>query len=77
MKAKFACSVLAVNQGQGMSRHTVFMAEAANSFEAEGFALALCRKFYPIAQGWSQHHVVVCPDTNVASLETSRIVGDC
>ena len=68
---KFAVSILASRYvWTGTTRtthnnHAVFLVEAANEFEAAGKGMSIARKGYPTADGWMDHHVVVCEESRV------------
>lgn len=67
MSEKYACSLLASKAvGYGFqNNHTVCMVEAANHYEATGKGTAIALKCYPSEEGWTRHHVSVCPETNI------------
>ena len=55
------------------TRHGCVVFLAANAFEAEGIALAMCRKLYPSADGWECHDVTIQDAEQVMTLETVQL----
>ncbi len=68
---RFAIS-LSCSRGN-RSRHTCFIVEAISAEEAEGRALVIGRKAYPVDAGFHGHNVVVSSLDNVVTVETIRV----
>lgn len=63
MATRWAVSVLAAKPG--LTRHSAFVVEAESKYEAEGKAIAIARKGYPVMEGWTGHHANVSSIDNV------------